>query len=117
MSLKSKKRDVSLAVGYGRRTKFVRAKCSATAEGESALKVRHCSVSVALPQIKQTQKTNNQTKKTWNLTSVVKPKKGALLKIDLPWMTVCMPQKTDVAVSVALPMNFAFFYDATIMTF
>lgn len=50
-----------------------------------------------------------------------KTKKGAsslaLLKIDLPWMTVCMPQKTDVAVSVALPMNFAFFYDATIMTF
>ena len=84
-------------------------------------------VSVALPQIKQTQQTNKQTikqtKKQKNLKphKCIKTKKGAsslaLLKIDLPWMTVCMPQKTDVAVSVALPMNFAFFYDATIMTF
>ena len=78
--------------------------------------------SMALAQIKQTQQTsNNQKKKDLKPHKCSKTKKGAsslaLLKIDLPWMTVCMPQKTDVAVSVALPMNFAFFYDATIMTF
>ena len=43
----------------------------------------------------------------------LKTKKGAsslaLLKIDLPWMTVCMPQKTDVAVTVALTDEFCIF--------
>ena len=64
-------------------------------------------------------RSNKHNKQTIKQTKDLKPhkcsktKKGAsslaLLKIDLPWMTVCMPQKTDVAVSVALPMNFAFF--------
>ena len=81
-----------------------------------------CFCGIVLDQTNGTNKqTIKQTKKDLKPHKCSKTKKGAsslaLLKIDLPWMTVCMPQKTDVAVSVALPMNFAFFYDATIMTF